>query len=173
MAGVIFNDPPEPPPADVPPLNEEHTDTTKNMTLRERLDAHRDRPNCSGCHAQIDPLGFALENYGATGFWRDEYENGRKVDMQGELFHKHRFNSIEEFKDAILIEKDRFTRGFAGHLLSFSLGRELSAADALAVDHMTTETIASEYKLRDLIKQVALSEPFLYKCFTNSNNKNR
>jgi hypothetical protein len=127
------------------------------------LDAHRERPDCAGCHEQIDPLGFALENYGATGFWRDEYENGRTVDMQGELFHKHAFNNIAEFKDAILIEKDRFTRGFAAHLLSFALGRELSAADSLAVDHMTIETIAADYTMRELIKQVALSEPFLYK----------
>ena len=77
MLTVIFNNPPEPPPADVPSLPEiikgKHDET---LTLRERLVAHRNRPDCAGCHLKIDPLGFALENYGPVGAWRDSYENG-------------------------------------------------------------------------------------------------
>ena len=64
---MIFNDPPKPPPADVPPLPEDAGIETATLTLRERLGVHRERADCRGCHEQIDPLGFALENYDAVG----------------------------------------------------------------------------------------------------------
>ncbi|MEM7699349.1 MAG: DUF1592 domain-containing protein [Verrucomicrobiota bacterium] len=76
---TIFNDPPEPPPADVPALGEVPTAEEAHLTLRERLTNHRERADCAGCHEQIDPLGFALENFDPVGKWRDIYENGRKV----------------------------------------------------------------------------------------------
>lgn len=163
IASVIFNDPPEPPPADVPPLPEGKEEVDPNMTIRERLAAHRKRADCAGCHEQIDPLGFALENYGPTGLWRDQYENGRDVDSAGVLFRKHEFNNIIEFKDAILIEKDRFARGFASHLLSFALARELNAADSPALDQIVSETKSDNYTLQAIIKQIVASEPFLHK----------
>lgn len=160
LAGVVFNNPPDPPPANVPPLAESSTEGDENLTLRERLSAHRQRADCKGCHEQIDPLGFALENYDAIGVWRDEYANGRNVDMAGTLFRKHEFTNVVEFKDAILVEKDRFTRGLAGHLLSFALARPLSAADQPALDQITSATAENQYKIQTLIKQVILSEPF-------------
>ncbi|GIT29731.1 MAG: hypothetical protein Ct9H300mP1_17770 [Planctomycetaceae bacterium] len=51
---------------------------------------HRKRADCAGCHNKIDPFGFALENYGPTGIWRDKYENGRPGDVSGVLFNQHR-----------------------------------------------------------------------------------
>ncbi len=162
MASVIFNDPPKPPPADVPPLPEKGK-VDENLTLRERLDQHRSRPDCAGCHAQIDPLGFALENYGPTGIWRDQYSNGREVDVSGRLFRKHSFSNVIEFKDAILAEKDRFAAAFSSHLLSFALGRELDAADRPAVERIVAETADDDFPIKDVIRQVVLSEPFLYK----------
>jgi hypothetical protein len=164
IASVIFNDPPEPPPADVPPLKEvEEAPEVANLTLRERFTAHRDREECAGCHKRIDPLGFALENYGPTGVWRDHYENDREVDSAGVLFNKYPFNNIVEFKDAILSERDRFTRAFATHLLSFSLGRETAVADSVSLSKIVEETKANDYSLQTLIKQVVLSESFQHK----------
>ncbi len=160
IASVIFNDPPEPPPADVPPLDEKPPEGEQHLTLRERLSRHRERSDCKGCHEQIDPLGFALENYDPIGVWRDRYDNGRDVDMSGTLFRKHKFTDIVEFKDAILAEQDRFARGFAGHLLSFALARELGAADQIALDQIVEAAAADGYKIQDLIKQVIHSEPF-------------
>jgi len=136
---------------------------TAHLTIRERLAIHRDQPACAGCHNKIDPLGFALENYDPTGFWRDRYENGRPVDASGVLFRRHPFKNIVEFKDAILKEKDRFTRAFAKHLLAFALGREITAADAPALDDIAARTAAGGYRLHTLIKQVVLSRPFRYK----------
>lgn len=163
VAGVIFNNPPDPPPADVPELNEKPPEGEENLTLRERLSMHRKRSDCKGCHEQIDPLGFALENYNAIGNWRDRYENGREVDMASELFRKHKFSDVVEFKDAILAEKDRFTRGLAGHLLSFALARQLDAADQAALDEMTEATADDGYRMQTLLKQVIFSRPFLSK----------
>ena len=163
IAGVIFNNPPEPPPADVPPLGEKPEEGEEHLTLRERLGMHRERADCRGCHEQIDPLGFALENYDAVGQWREKYENGRKVDMEGILFRKHSFSNVVEFKDAVLAEKDRFTRGLAGHLLAFSLGRELGVTDGLALDKISEVTAKDGYRIQTLLREIVTSEPFLSK----------
>ncbi|MDG2254593.1 MAG: DUF1592 domain-containing protein [Opitutaceae bacterium] len=169
IASVIFNNPPEPPPADVPPLPEKESgEVDENLTLRERFEAHRDKPECAGCHINIDPLGFAFENYGPTGLWRETYENGREVDSAGTLLRDYPFQNILEFKDAILAEKDRFTRAFAGHLLAFALGRETEIADAPALDLIASETASNAYSMQSIIKQVILSNPFRRKP-TDSN----
>ncbi|MFL3658888.1 MAG: DUF1592 domain-containing protein [Opitutales bacterium] len=169
IASVIFNNPPEPPPADVPPLPEKESgEVDENLTLRERFEAHRDKPECAGCHINIDPLGFAFENYGPTGLWRETYENGSEVDSAGTLLRDYPFQNILEFKDAILAEKDRFTRAFAGHLLTFALGRETEIADAPALDLIASETASNAYSMQSIIKQVILSNPFRRKP-TDSN----
>ena len=164
IASVLFNDPPEPPPAEVPTLEETtRKPNMEHLTLREQFAVHREREDCAGCHKRIDPLGFALENYGPTGVWRDHYENGRTVDSEGLLFNKHAFSTITEFKDAILAEKDRFAEAFAAHLLSFSLGRETGLADAPSLTNIVNATQADNYKIQTLIKQVVLSDPFHHK----------
>jgi hypothetical protein len=160
---VIFNDPPEPPPADVPPLPEASKEELAKLTIRERLAAHRKREDCAGCHNKIDPLGFALENYGPTGVWRDKYGNGRDVDVSGVLFNQHEFKTLVEFKQLILKEKHRFLRGFISHLLSYALGRDLGPADSPALDDMTAQAMKGQDQMRAVLKSIALSEPFLHK----------
>ena len=163
LAGVIFNNPPEPPPADVPTLGEKPQEGEEHLTLRERLSMHRERSDCRGCHEKIDPLGFALENFNAVGQWRTKYENGRDVNMSGTLFRKHDFSSVIEFKDAILAEKKRFARGFAGHLLSFSMARELGPADHVALDSIIKKAESGGFKIQPLLQAIVTSEPFLSK----------
>ena len=159
LAGVIFNSPPPPPPAGVPPLpNEEKED--EGLTLRQRFSAHRERADCAGCHEKLDPLGFALENFDPVGRWRDEYENGLRVDSDGVLFRRHEFGDVVEFKDAILKEKERFVEALAGHLLTFALGRELTPSDSPALDEVAQLVSTQEYRMKALIKAVAHSEPF-------------
>ena len=160
---VIFNDPPEPPPADVPPLPEANEVQLAKLTIRERLAAHRKREDCAGCHNKIDPFGFALENYGPTGFWRDKYRNGREVDVSGVLFNQHEFKNVVEFKELILKEKQRFIRGFSAHLLSYGLGRELGLADGPTLDKITARAMAGQDQMRAVLKSIAMSEPFLHK----------
>ena len=169
IAGVIFNDPPEPPPADVPPLEHEDPDEAEKKTFRERFAQHRKRADCAGCHVKLDPLGFALENFDAVGRWRDNYENGQRVDSSGKLFRQYEFSSIIEFKDAILLEKDRFTRALAAHLLAFALGREVTVADSEALDLVAKMTAERNYSLRTMIYEIARSKPFQSKFIPNKN----
>jgi len=160
VASVMFNAPPEPPPADVPPL-EKPKASEKNLTLRERFAAHRERADCAGCHAKLDPLGFALENFDPVGRWRSTYENGREVDASGQLFRKHAFKNVVEFKDAILAEKHRFTRAFAEHTLSYALGRTLTPADTPAIDRITERVATDGYRLQTVLHEVVQSAPFV------------
>ncbi|MDC0047871.1 DUF1592 domain-containing protein [Verrucomicrobia bacterium] len=169
IAGVIFNDPPEPPPADVPPLEHEDPDNAEKKTFRERFAQHRERADCAGCHVKLDPLGFALENFDAVGRWRDNYENGQRIDSSGKLFRQYEFSSIIEFKDTILLEKDRFTRALAAHLLAFALGREVTVADSEALDLVAKMTAERNYSLRAMIYEITRSKPFQSKFIPNEN----
>ncbi len=161
IASVIFNDPPDPPPANVPELPKKDLAADGHgASFRERFAAHRTLPECVSCHVKIDPLGFALENYGPTGVWRDTYPHGEEVDASGVLFGRHEFTDIVEFKDALLAEKDLFARAFAEHLLEFALGREIDASDEPSLDRIVRESSQKGYRIREMIKQITLSEPF-------------
>jgi mono/diheme cytochrome c family protein len=163
VVDVIFNNPPKPPPADVPPLEKPGQPGVKaNLTIREKLKLHQERADCASCHAKIDPYGFALENYDPVGRWRDTYEGELPIDPSGKL-NQRPFSNLEEFKDALLRDKDRFTRALAGHLLAYGLGREVSAADQPALDRIVKSTADEEYRIRALIRNVALSQPFSQK----------
>ncbi|MFT5124100.1 MAG: hypothetical protein ACI97B_002735 [Verrucomicrobiales bacterium] len=159
MIEVIFNDPPPPPPNDVPPLNED--DGPDNLTIREKFAKHREHPDCAGCHARIDPLGFALENFDITGRWRDRYENNRDVDASGTLMKKYDFAGIVDFKASLVKEDKRFVKAFTAHLLRFALARELEPADALVVEEIVAKTESDGYKLRSLMREVILCDLFL------------
>lgn len=170
VSTVIFNAPPPPPPADVPPLpeEEEHTDAeatepAEALSLRDRILQHQTRADCASCHQKIDPLGFALENYGPAGEWREAYRNGAPVDSSGVLFDRHEFDGVVEFKQAILKEHDRFAAGFAKHLLAFALGREVGPADQAAVERIVSRAGQKEHRLPEYLRQVVLSEPFRMK----------
>ena len=156
---VILNDPPPPPPNDVPPLNEDSGPA--NLTIREKFAQHRANPDCAGCHSRIDPLGFALENFDITGRWRDKYDNDREVDASGTLFKRASFDDVVQFKAALVKEKERFARAFAGHLLRFALARELEPADTLTIDQIVAQTAKDDYRIRSILREVVLSEPFL------------
>ena len=128
LTEVIFNNPPPPPPNNIPTLDESVAD--KSLTIRERFARHRSDPDCAACHARIDPLGFALENYDVVGRWRDRYPSDRPLDPSGTLLKSHKFQDVAEFKHALVKERSRFARGFTAHFARFFAARELSAKDA-------------------------------------------
>ena len=99
----ILGTPPPPPPPNVPAL-EETKDGVAAKTVRERLTQHRANPACASCHARIDPLGFALENYDVTGSWRDQ-EAGKPVDNSAELIDGTKFSGPDELKKVFSTEK--------------------------------------------------------------------
>jgi hypothetical protein len=167
VASVIFNDPPEPPPDNVPDLKaDDKTLHEEGLTVRQKLKQHRSDAQCAGCHKKIDPLGFALENYDLLGRWRDNYRTGLKVDASGKLFGKHDFKDVVGFKDAVLAEKDVFAKAFIKHLLSYGLGRELTLADRIAVDEIAKASEEGNYKMRAVIKNIVV-----HPIFTQRNEK--
>jgi hypothetical protein len=161
VSSVIFNDPPEPPPDDVPDFKADDSTLEKEgLTVRQKLNQHSEDSRCAGCHQKIDPLGFALENYDLLGRWRDKYRTGLKVDASGILFGKRAFKDVVGFKDAVLAEKDLFAKAFIKHLLSYGLGRELTVVDRIAVDEIAKASEKDNYKLRDLIKHTVIHPIF-------------
>ena len=136
-------------------LNQARQDSVRALML---IRAYRVRGHL---HAKLDPLGFALENFDPVGRWRSTYENGREVDASGQLFRKHAFKNVVEFKDAILAEKHRFTRAFAEHTLSYALGRTLTPADTPAIDRITERVATDGYRLQTVLHEVVQSAPFV------------
>ena len=151
---AILNDPPDPPPNDVPPLNE---DDTSHLTIREQFARHREDPSCAGCHSRLDPLGFALENYDITGRWRDAYPSGLDVDASGRLFREHDFGGAVEFKRSLVREERRFVTAFVAHLLRFASARELQPTDRAQVEAIVAATEADGWRLRGILHAVASS----------------
>ncbi len=157
VSSVIFNDPPKPPPDDIPDLRaDDKTLQKEGLTVRQKLNQHSSDAQCASCHVKIAPFGFALENYDLLGRWRDHYRTGLKVDASGKLFGKHEFTDIVGFKDAILAEEDLFAKAFIGHLLSYALGRELTLADRIATGEIAKASRAGGYRMRDVIKNIAV-----------------
>ena len=156
---VIFNDPPEPPPNDVPPLDEEAGQ--EDMTIREKFAIHRENESCAGCHSKLDPFGFALENFDITGRWRDKYDNGREVDSSGTLMRKHDFDGVVRFKELIVREDRRFAKAFTAHLLRFALSRELGPADSITINSIVDRSEQGDFTLRSLVREIAQSDVFV------------
>ena len=101
----LLGTPPPAPPANVPPLEAEPGAAPK--TMRERLDVHRANPACADCHALIDPLGFALENFDAVGAWRD-FDAGGAVDASGRLPDGTALGGVGELRAALVADPASF-----------------------------------------------------------------
>ncbi|MEE2937699.1 MAG: DUF1588 domain-containing protein [Planctomycetota bacterium] len=164
VATAIFNQPPPPPPDAIPEIEADDREIeSKGLTLRQRLTEHQADRGCASCHAKIDPLGFALENYDAIGRWRDSYRTGLPIDSGGKLFGKVHFDGVVEFKDAILDHPDWFMRAFSEHLLAYALGRELTLTDKPAVDQILHRVASDHGQFSTVVHAITESYPFLHK----------
>lgn len=166
---ALWNAPPPPPPpnaGDLPPIK------GKNLTVRQRLVEHRNSPICASCHARIDPFGVALENYDAIGAWR-ERQNGERfkgddksppLDVGGVLPSGREFKNLEEFKLALLAEKEHFVRSFVEKMLAYALGRSIGATDrgtvADIVKKLENADDPEKYRLQSLVQTIVASEVF-------------
>ena len=163
VATVILNRPPPPPPDTVPPIEaDDRQIESSGLTLRQRLTQHQQSPECAACHSQLDPLGFALENYDAVGRWRQAYASGLEIDSSGELFGKLKFSNVVEFKDALLEHPDLFTQAFSEHLLSYALGRELTLKDENAVKTIVEKSLETNGQFTTIVRAIVRSRPFRY-----------
>ncbi|PQO35260.1 hypothetical protein C5Y96_09475 [Blastopirellula marina] len=152
-----------PPPPNVPALEESHEEG-KNLTLRERLEVHRQKAECASCHNRMDPLGFGLENFDGIGRWR-ESDNGQPIDSAGKLPSGDQFSGPEELKTVILKRSGEFQKHFVRKLIGFAYGRELSKFDNCVVDHCLKKLKENDLKAAVLIEEIALSYPFQHRYF--------
>ncbi|MCZ6673695.1 MAG: DUF1592 domain-containing protein [Verrucomicrobia bacterium] len=150
---------PPPPPPDVPVIE---SDINGAETIREQLAKHRDVPTCAECHRKIDPLGFALENFDATGMWRTDYgKKELRIDATGTLPNGDSFKSVPEFRNLMIQREDQFTRCLTEKLMTYALGRDLELGDRAVIDRILTGLNEGQGGLQDLVQAVVLSESFL------------
>jgi hypothetical protein len=150
---------PPPPPPGVEGLIEEVDPTA---SLRERLEQHRSDPACSVCHNTMDPLGFGLESYDGIGQHRTVDQGGFAVDATGVYMNDTAFSGAKEM--ASLIENDpRFVACIADKLFTYALGRGVEKQDRAALETIVEQTAAAAYSMPELIKLIAISEPFRYR----------
>ena len=163
---TLWNQPVPPPPpnaGDLPALKDK-----KQRTVRERLDQHRLSENCASCHTRVDPFGMALENYDATGMWRDRQngegmrgdKNSPTLDVSGQLPSGAEFKTVQEFKTSLLIEKEKFVKGFTEKLLCYALGRPIGYSDHLTVEQITRHASKHEFRLQEIIQATVASTFF-------------
>lgn len=156
----LLGTPPPPPPPDVPPL-EEGKQAASQGTLRQRMEQHRVNPACAVCHEKMDALGFGLENFDATGAWRDR-EGENAIDSSGTLPGGKSFSGPAELKKILKAETAAFSRNFTQRLLIYALGRGLENYDRCSVDDMLKPVEQSGYRFSEIVRQVVLSEPFRF-----------
>jgi hypothetical protein len=157
----VLGSPPPPPPDVVPPF-EENTEAGKPRSVRERMEQHRRNPACAGCHRMIDPAGLALENFDATGAWRtrDGGTRGTPVDASGQLVDGTQINGVLELRAALMRQPETFVRTMTEKLMTYALGRGLTAADMPAVRAVVRDSGRDEYRFSSVVLGIVRSVPF-------------
>jgi len=149
---------PPPPPPNVPSLNTEKA-PGKPLTLREAMIQHRASPACAGCHARMDPIGFAMENFDAVGRWR-ERDGEQPIDATGTFPEGTKFDGIPGLKKELLRQPEQFVGTVAERLLMYAVGRNLQYYDAPTVRAAMREAAPADYTLASLVLGIVKSRPF-------------
>ena len=153
--------PPAIPPQGVPTLDEKDIGTTKALTMREMMAKHRSNPTCSSCHAVMDPLGLALENFDATGKWRDRDRfAGVAIDSSGKLPDGTAVNNPDDLRNALLRRPDQFVQTFTEGLMTYANGRKVEYWDMPTVRRIVRGAAAGDYRFVTLVQAVVRSDQF-------------
>jgi hypothetical protein len=155
----ILSSPPPPPPPNVPALKTEANDTGKPLTMRQAMVLHRANPVCASCHARMDPIGFAMDNFDAVGRWRDS-DAGQPIDGSGVLPDGTKFNGIVELKKALLRHPEQFVETVAEKLMMYAIGRNVQYYDEPALRAIVRQAAPSNYTFASLVLGVVKSAPF-------------
>lgn len=160
VLGNLLGAPPPAAPANVPLLDE--VDPEGVMTVRQRLVAHRQNPVCASCHALMDPIGFALENFDAVGAWRShEYGvDSSPIDASGRLLDGTEVNGPIELRQALLSRPEIFVSTVVEKLMIYALGRGLRAQDMPSVRQIVRDTAEKDYRFSELVLGIVDSVPF-------------
>lgn len=171
----LLDDPPAPPPPNVPELNGESPDMAK-LSVKQQLEAHREDPSCADCHKGIDPWGVAMENFDAIGQWREKIR--RKdlvkkrrieweeipVDAKANLPDGEIVQGMADLKQYLVEQKsEAFARALTARMTSYALGRDLEFTDEEIVDKVAEDFVTHDFRLSYLIQRIAGSELFFRK----------
>jgi hypothetical protein len=128
--------------------------------MRERMEVHRRNPACSSCHARMDPLGFALENFDGIGKWRDTSEANEPINAEGVLPDGVRFNGPSELRQILISRRREFVTAVVEKLMTYALGRGVEYFDAPAIRKIVREAEPQDFRWSALILGVVHSDPF-------------
>jgi cytochrome c5 len=157
----ILGTPPPAPPANVPPFPE-NEEGAKPKPIREILEEHRRNPACATCHAVMDPLGFSLENFDATGEWRTKDKAG-PIDPSTVLADGTKVDGPLALRQALLKQPERFVDTMTEKLLIYALGRGLEHYDMPVVRGIVRDAAKQDYKFSALVFNIVKSTPFQMK----------
>ena len=171
-----------PPPAGVPALD---PDTRGASTIREKLEKHRADPSCAGCHAKIDPPGFALESFDVIGGFRDRYRSltagnelinfhfdsgfdprvrlNQPVDPSGQLATGESFQNLADFQALVLRNPEGLAANMTRQLLMYATSSEPHYSDRREITRILTQSKPTNYGFRSLIDAIVQSELFVTK----------
>ena len=152
--------PPQPPPPNVPPLQESAGD--KPRPFRERMEQHRKDPVCAGCHKMMDPIGFSLENFDAVGQWRTTDE-GLKIDPTGTFFNGAALDGINALRRELISRPETFVGVMTEKMLTYALGRGVEYPDMPAVRKIVQGGKSNDFKFSSMVVGVVKSVPFQIK----------
>jgi mono/diheme cytochrome c family protein len=154
----IVGTPPPPPPPEVPAL-EENTMGQKPKTMRGRLEAHRVNQPCAGCHRLMDPIGFAMDKFDAVGAWHDR-DAGAPIDSSGVLSNGARIDGPSGLREALVADPTIFVTTMTEKMMTYALGRGLTASDMPAVRKIVNESASKGYRFSALTSGIVASVPF-------------
>jgi mono/diheme cytochrome c family protein len=154
----LLGTPPPPPPPDVPVLAEQEIGAT--ASLRETMEQHRANPACAVCHLPMDPIGFGLENFDASGAWRT-HDGKFLIDASGTLPGGKSFNGAKGLEAILKSKSDLFARNFIEKLMTYALGRGVERFDRSALAAIVADAAAHNYRFSTLVMDVVDSKPFL------------
>ncbi|MEM7311913.1 MAG: DUF1592 domain-containing protein [Planctomycetota bacterium] len=157
---TVLGTPPPPPPPNVSELDEKVAENDR-LSFREKLEKHREQPNCYACHSQMDPLGLSLEGYDYFG----RFKNRRnRIDTRGRMPSGREFEGMDGLRDVIVTEKkDDLARQLSSKMLSYALGRQLEYHDEAELRKIVGQFQSNDYRMKSLVKAIVASYPFNYK----------
>jgi mono/diheme cytochrome c family protein len=154
--------PPATPPPNVEAFPETPEGATISLTVRERLEKHRDNPACAGCHDVMDPLGLALENFNAIGEWRvrDSDAGNVPIDASGRLADGRPISGVNELRNALVERPEQFAQVFTEKMMMYAIGRGVEAHDMPAVRRIVDEAAAEDFSFSAIIGGIINSDQF-------------
>jgi Protein of unknown function (DUF1592)/Protein of unknown function (DUF1588)/Protein of unknown function (DUF1587)/Protein of unknown function (DUF1585)/Protein of unknown function (DUF1595) len=161
MGNILGVSPPDP-PADVPPLPPRTGDAAGNTaepTMRQKMLAHRVRPDCIQCHSLMDPIGFSLENFDGIGLWRAT-DGDKAVDATGQLYDGTKIDGPVALREWLETYSTQFVQVVAEKLLVYALGRGVEHPDMPLVRSLARDASRNENRFSALVVGIVKSKPF-------------